>query len=430
MARATLHKALQRKACDLVMPDLMRIGGVTGWLRAAAIAGAAGMPMSTHLYPEVAAHVMRVTETAHWLEWQDWADPILQQPYEIKDGHAAHPRRARRRPRMGRGFRRGQRRRHVAKARSPAREAAQPEEAGRPLAQASCDACQCSPISLATGSGLQSLSPTRPLGRCATIDIEGWDSRPRSMVFGRKPGTRAMSMEPLPAQRRRLAAILAADVVGYSRQMGLDEAGTLARLKACRKQIAEPITARHGGRVVSLAGDGAIIEFPSVVEAVQAAVEIQAAMAERNAGVPEVERVEFRVGINLGDIIEEDDDVYGDGVNVAARLEALAEPGGIVVAGSVHHQVKDKLDLCFQPMGGKGQEHRRAGRDAGGSPPPARGVSPAARAGARGDWSSQWPSLCSRSCWQVLPRHAGGRARHRRRPGWARPRSRCCRSTI
>jgi mandelate racemase len=86
-----LHKALQKKACDLVMPDFMRIGGVTGWLRAAAIAGAAGVPMSTHLYPEVAAHVMRVTETAHWLEWQNWADPILQQPYEISDGHLHIP---------------------------------------------------------------------------------------------------------------------------------------------------------------------------------------------------------------------------------------------------------------------------------------------------------------------------------------------------
>ncbi|HET7154511.1 MAG TPA: enolase C-terminal domain-like protein [Hyphomicrobiaceae bacterium] len=86
-----MHKALQRRACDLVMPDFMRIGGVTGWMRAASIAGAAGIPMSTHLYPEVAAHVMRVTETAHWLEWQDWVDPILQQPYVIKDGHLHIP---------------------------------------------------------------------------------------------------------------------------------------------------------------------------------------------------------------------------------------------------------------------------------------------------------------------------------------------------
>jgi mandelate racemase len=86
-----MHKALQHNACDLVMPDFMRIGGVTGWMRAAAIAGAAGIPMSTHLYPEVAAHVMRVTETAHWLEWQDWADAILQKPYEIKDGHLQIP---------------------------------------------------------------------------------------------------------------------------------------------------------------------------------------------------------------------------------------------------------------------------------------------------------------------------------------------------
>lgn len=106
-----------------------------------------------------------------------------------------------------------------------------------------------------------------------------------------------------------------ADVVCYSRLMGIDEAGTLARIKACRKEIAEPATARHGGRVVKLMGDGALIEFPSVVEAVQAAVEIQEGLAEHNAGQPEAQRVEFRIGINLGDVIEEDGDVFGDGVN-------------------------------------------------------------------------------------------------------------------
>jgi adenylate cyclase len=128
---------------------------------------------------------------------------------------------------------------------------------------------------------------------------------------------------------RRLAAILAADVVGYSRLMGEDETGTLAQLKAHRKDLIDPKIAEHHGRIVKLMGDGALVEFPSVVEAVQCAVEIQPAMAERNAAIPEDRRIEFRLGINVGDIIVEGDDIYGDGVNVAARLEGLAEPGGV-----------------------------------------------------------------------------------------------------
>jgi adenylate cyclase len=157
----------------------------------------------------------------------------------------------------------------------------------------------------------------------------------------------------LSAERveRRLAAILAADVVGYSRLMGLDEAGTLARLNALRRELIDPQVAEHKGRIVKTTGDGLLIEFPSVVEAVACAVAVQQGMAQRNAGTPEEERTEFRVGVNLGDIIIDDGDIFGDGVNVAARLEALAEPGGICVSRVVRDQVRDKLDFAFADMG-------------------------------------------------------------------------------
>ncbi|MCH6588194.1 MAG: hypothetical protein IH805_07760, partial [Proteobacteria bacterium] len=150
---------------------------------------------------------------------------------------------------------------------------------------------------------------------------------------------------------RRLAAILAADVVGYSRLMGVDEAGTLARLKALRKDVVDPRIAEHGGRIVKLMGDGTLVEFGSVVDAVHCAAEIQRAMAAHNAEVPEEECIEFRMGINLGDVIVDGDDIYGDGVNVAARLETLAEPGGLFVSGVVHGQVEGKLDLAFDDLG-------------------------------------------------------------------------------
>jgi len=149
---------------------------------------------------------------------------------------------------------------------------------------------------------------------------------------------------------RRLAAILAADVAGYSRLMGADEEGTLAALKAIRGELSDPKVNEHRGRIVKTTGDGLLIEFASVVDAVRCAVELQAGMAERNVAVPEEKRIEFRIGINLGDIIL-DDDIYGDGVNIAARLEALAEPGGICVSRVVHDQVRDKLDLAFEDMG-------------------------------------------------------------------------------
>jgi TolB-like protein len=153
------------------------------------------------------------------------------------------------------------------------------------------------------------------------------------------------------ASTRRLAAILAADVAGYSRLMGADEEGTLAALKAIRRELSDPKVKEHRGRIVKTTGDGLLIEFPSVVDAVRCAVEVQERMAARNVDVPEGRRIEFRMGINLGDIIRDERDIYGDGVNIAARLEALAEPGGICVSRVVRDQVRDKVDLTFADMG-------------------------------------------------------------------------------
>jgi class 3 adenylate cyclase len=150
---------------------------------------------------------------------------------------------------------------------------------------------------------------------------------------------------------RKLAAILAADVAGYSRLMGTDEEGTLARLKALRRELADPKIKEHGGRIVKTTGDGLLLEFASVVDAVRCAVEVQREMAERNADVPSDRRIEFRMGINVGDIIKDGRDIYGDGVNVASRLEALAEPGGICVSRVVRDQVRDKLDFTFDDLG-------------------------------------------------------------------------------
>ncbi len=132
---------------------------------------------------------------------------------------------------------------------------------------------------------------------------------------------------------RRLAAIVATDVVGYSRLIRADEEGTLAALKALRADVFDPKIAEHQGRIVKLMGDGMLVEFASVVDAVRASAEAQQAMAERNAGLPEDRRIEFRIGINLGDVVIDGDDIHGDGVNLAARLEGLAEPGGICVRG-------------------------------------------------------------------------------------------------
>jgi len=150
---------------------------------------------------------------------------------------------------------------------------------------------------------------------------------------------------------RRLTTILAADVVGYSRLMGVDEAGTLAALKAHRAELLDPRAAQYGGRVIKLMGDGTLMEFPSVVDAVGFAVEVQSTMRARNAGIPEDRQIHYRVGINIGDVIIEGDDIYGDGVNLAARLEGLAEPGGICIRRNVRNQIRDKLDLTFVDLG-------------------------------------------------------------------------------
>ena len=150
---------------------------------------------------------------------------------------------------------------------------------------------------------------------------------------------------------RRLAAILAADAVGYSRLMGADEEGTHQRLKAHFGQLVEPKIKEHRGRIVKNTGDGFLTEFPSVVDAVRCAVEIQRGMSEREPEVPEEQRIRFRIGINLGDVIVEEHDIFGDGVNVAARLEALAEPGGICVSRVVRDQVRDRLDFAFEDLG-------------------------------------------------------------------------------
>jgi adenylate cyclase len=149
---------------------------------------------------------------------------------------------------------------------------------------------------------------------------------------------------------RRLAAILAADVAGYSRLMGIDEEGTLADLKGHRRAVVDPKIKEHRGRIVKTTGDGMLVEFASVVDAVRCAAEIQRGMAERNADVAAERRIEFRVGINVGDIIIDGDDIFGDGVNIAARLEALAEPGEIWVSRMVREQVRDKLAFAFEDM--------------------------------------------------------------------------------
>jgi TolB-like protein/class 3 adenylate cyclase len=150
---------------------------------------------------------------------------------------------------------------------------------------------------------------------------------------------------------RRLTAILAADVAGYSRLMGADEEGTHERLKAHRRALVDPKVAEHRGRIVKTTGDGMLVEFPSVVDTVRCAVEMQRGMFERNAAIPPDQRIEFRVGVNLGDVIAEGEDIFGDGVNIAARLEALAEPGGICVSRVVRDQVRDKLEYTFEDLG-------------------------------------------------------------------------------
>jgi TolB-like protein/class 3 adenylate cyclase len=150
---------------------------------------------------------------------------------------------------------------------------------------------------------------------------------------------------------RRLTAILAADVAGYSRLMGADEEGTLERLKALRHELLDPKIAEHHGRIVKTTGDGLLVEFASVVDAVRCAVSVQQAMPERNTDVAADNRIELRIGINLGDVIVEGEDLYGDGVNIAARIEALADPGGVFVSNTVHDHVRDRLPFVFEDLG-------------------------------------------------------------------------------
>ena len=153
-------------------------------------------------------------------------------------------------------------------------------------------------------------------------------------------------------ETRKLAAILVSDVVGYSRLAGADEDRILARLRALRSDLIDPTFAVHHGRVVKHTGDGAIVEFRSVVDAVRCAIEVQNAMVERNAGVPEDRRIEFRIGIHLGDVVEESDgDLMGDGVNIAARLEGICEPGAICLSEDAYRQVKQRLDLKVNDLG-------------------------------------------------------------------------------
>ena len=152
---------------------------------------------------------------------------------------------------------------------------------------------------------------------------------------------------------RRLAAIFVADMVGYSRLMSKDEAETLAHLKAHREELIDPKIAEHHGRIVKLMGDGTLVEFASVVDAVECAAAIQRGMAVRNEHEPEDRRVEYRIGVHLGDVIVEGDDIYGDGVNIAARLEGLAEPGGICISQQAFDQVESKLELDYRDIGSK-----------------------------------------------------------------------------
>src|SRR5712675_2328891 len=161
-------------------------------------------------------------------------------------------------------------------------------------------------------------------------------------------GSTALATERV---ERRLAAILAADVAGYSRLTGADEEGTLERLRAHRRELIDPKIAEHQGRIVKTTGDGVLVEFASPVKAVRCAIEVQHGMVDRNVDVPREQRIEFRIGINLGDVIVEEGDIYGDGVNVAARLEGIAEPGAVYISRAVRDFVNDQNEMALEDLG-------------------------------------------------------------------------------
>jgi adenylate cyclase len=194
----------------------------------------------------------------------------------------------------------------------------------------------------------------------------------------------------MPASvERKLTTILSTDAVGYSRLMGEDEAGTHATLKAHRAAMSEQIAA-YAGRIVNTAGDAVLAEFASVVNAVECAIAIQRSLTERNAGLPEARRLQFRIGVNLGDVIVDGTDLYGEGVNIAARLQALAEPGGILISGAVHEHVRNKLALGFDFLGAQAVKNiadavpvYRVLLHPGASPPPAPSPNRAAMGGDR-----------------------------------------------
>ena len=190
-----------------------------------------------------------------------------------------------------------------------------------------------------------------PARRRALDPAARWTSRPGNNTI---PDSWQQRRPPAMAEQRvqrRLAAILAADVVGFSRLMEQDETGTLAALKARRRDVVSPLIGKHQGRLVKVMGDGVLVEFASAVSAVQCAIDLQRDTAAANEKLPEDKRIVMRVGINLGDVIVEGSDLYGDGVNIAARLEALAEPGGICISAKVHDEVRGKIDATFDDCG-------------------------------------------------------------------------------
>jgi class 3 adenylate cyclase len=168
-------------------------------------------------------------------------------------------------------------------------------------------------------------------------------------------------MDEEPSIQRRLAAILAADIAGYSRLMHEDEPGTVRDLKS-HQSVILPLIGPHGGRIIDTAGDGIMAEFPGVMGATQCAVEVQTVMAERNERVPESRRMPFRIGINLGHVIHDETRIYGDGINIAARLEALAQRGGVLVSNTVYDQVRGKLPYTFEDVGERQVNYKRSER--------------------------------------------------------------------